>query len=109
MGCLNAGRDFSHWFANIHLSGPCNRSCYFCIGQHMMGLDAYNNLDKWPLDGIDEFVRRCQAHGVHEVNLTGTNTDPLLYKHVKELKTCLADKLGGVVLGIRSNGVLALE
>ena len=60
MGCLNADSGFSHWFGNIHLSGPCNRACYFCIGQHMMALDPFNNLDEWPLVGLDDFVRKCQ-------------------------------------------------
>lgn len=60
MGCLNSDGSFSHWFGNIHLSGPCNRKCYFCIGQHMMALDGENNLDTWPLKNIDGFVvTRC--------------------------------------------------
>lgn len=63
MGCLNSEGKFEHWFGNIHLSGRCNRSCYFCIGQHMMVLDKYNVLDKFPLDGLDEFVKQCQEKG----------------------------------------------
>lgn len=107
MGCLNPDQGFSHWFANIHLSGPCNRSCYFCIGQHMMALDALDNLDSWPLAGLDEFVRRCRARGVREVNVTGTNTEPLLYRHLPELRAALERELGpGLVFGARSNGVL---
>lgn len=109
MGCLNSGQGFSHWFGNIHLSGPCNRSCYFCIGQHMMALDSFDNLDVWPLTGLDEFVQRCRARGVGDVNLTGTNTDPLLYHHVEDLIIYLRRALPGVKLGIRTNGVLALK
>lgn len=105
MGCLNPNQGFNHYFANIHLSGPCNRSCYFCIGQDMMGLDSYNNLDKWPLDGWNEFIEKCIQYNVEEINITGTNTDPSLYKHLFKLTETLRLQLGGVVLGIRTNGV----
>lgn len=105
MGCLNSTGQFAHWFGNIHFSGPCNRSCYFCIGQHMMDLDPLNNLAKWPLPGFDEFVARCQARGVREVNLTGTNTDPSLYHHLPALAQELRRAIPEVKLGIRTNGV----
>ena len=109
MGCLNSTGQFNHWFGNIHLSGPCNRACYFCIGQHMMALDPLNNLDKWPLDNLDGFMRGCRERGVREINLTGSNTDPLLYRHHAELTTVLRSELPGVKLGIRTNGVLATQ
>lgn len=108
MGCLNSGSGFGHWFGNIHLSGPCNRSCYFCIGQHMMALDQENNLDQWPLLGIDKFVTECNARGVTDINLTGTNTDPSLYAHHRALSIYLQDKIPGLKLGLRTNGI-ALE
>jgi hypothetical protein len=109
VGCINSDQNFSHWFSNIHLSGPCNRSCYFCIGQHMMGLDKFNNLNTWPLDGIDEFVEKCKEHNISEVNLTGTNTDPMLYKHLPELKAYLKERIPNLVFGIRTNGVAVLS
>lgn len=105
MGCLNADQGFSHWFGNIHLSGPCNRSCYFCIGQHMMALDPFNNLDVWPLTNIDEFIERCHEHDVREVNLTGTNTDPLLCRHLPELHSYLRGQIPRLIFGVRTNGV----
>lgn len=110
MGCLNSDQAKGwHNFANIHLSGPCNRSCYFCIGQHMMALDPFNNLDTWPLENLDTFITMCYAHHVQEVNLTGSNTDPLLYKHIPELVDELRFKIPGVRLGLRTNGVLAVK
>lgn len=105
MGCLNSEGKFPHWFANIHLSGPCNRSCYFCVGQHMMALDSYNNLDRWPLLGIEEFVDECNKRGIKQIDLTGTNTDPLLYRHHAALSEYLCCEIPGVDLGIRTNGV----
>jgi hypothetical protein len=105
MGCLNADQGFNHWCGNIHLSGPCNRACYFCIGQHMMALDALNVLDTWPLPGIGEFARRCRDRDVNEINVTGTNTDPLLYRHTGELHEYLKEQVPGLVLGLRTNGI----
>lgn len=108
MGCLNSGTGFSHWFSNIHLSGPCNRSCFFCIGQHMMALDPNNNLKEWPLVGIEKFVEELLVRNINEVNLTGTNTDPSLYEHHQELRAYLDSRIPNLRMGLRTNGV-ALE
>lgn len=109
MGCLNSDENFEHWFGNIHLSGPCNRSCYFCIGQHMMALDPLNVLDKWPLPGLDRFMAVCVEHGVSEINLTGSNTDPLMYRHLAELRERLVVEIPALKFGLRTNGALALS
>lgn len=106
MGCLNSQGQFSHWFGNIHLSGPCNRACYFCIGQHMPGLDPVNNLDTWPLKGMEDFLAECRKHNIGEVNLTGSDTDPLLYRHLPELTGFLREQIPGITLGIRTNAIL---
>lgn len=111
MGCLNSDQSFEHWFGNIHFSGPCNRSCYFCIGQHMMSLDPLNNLDIRPENmlGLPTFIERCQERPVSDVNLTGSNTDPLLYNYLGELIDYLRYHLPDVEIGIRTNGVLVLD
>lgn len=105
MGCLNSEGQFTHWFGNIHLSGPCNRRCYFCIGQHMMSLDPFNNLSVWPLHNIDKFVSECKQKSIKEINLTGSNTDPLLFKHIERLTEYLREEITNVILGVRTNGV----
>lgn len=103
MGCLNSNENFEHWFGNIHLSGPCNRSCYFCIGQYMPGQDMNNNLHG-ELEGLNEFILACKAKGVTEVNITGTNTDPLMRDGLIGL--CLYLRAAGFTnIGIRTNGV----
>lgn len=109
MGCLNSKGQFNHWFGNIHLSGPCNRSCYFCIGQHMMALDPINNLRTWPLKNLHSFIYTCLHHNITEVNVTGTNTDPLLYERLAELKIELCRFIPNLVFGIRTNGVLSKQ
>lgn len=111
MGCLNAdqakGKGW-HTFGNIHLSGPCSRRCYFCIGQHMMALDSLNNLDEWPLRGLFGFLGSCRARKVSQIYVTGSNTDPLLYEHTAELAEHLHER-GFGPLGIRTNGVASSE
>lgn len=109
MGCLNSDQGFSHWFGNIHLSGPCNRACYFCIGQHMMALDSYDTRDVWPLPNVEEYVDRLIALGINQVYLTGTNTDPLLYKHIPALTAYLRERIPDVVIGLRTNAVVDSE
>lgn len=107
MGCLNSNDNFHHWFGNIHLSGNCNRSCYFCIGQHMMTLDPLNNLNTYPLLNLDKFIESCKNHNIKEVNVTGTNTDPLLYQHTQKLHDELLKHIPDLIFGIRTNGVLS--
>jgi hypothetical protein len=103
MGCLNSKQNFNHWFGNIHLSGGCNRSCYFCIGQNMMELDPLDTLKTWPLPGVDVFIEKCLERGVKDVFLTGTNTDPLLYHYCQALSYLLKQKIPDCRFGIRTN------
>ena len=93
-------------FGAIHLSGKCNRSCYFCIGQHMMVMDGYDVLDTWPLPGLDDFITQCKDRHIPVIHISGTNTDPMLYKHLPELTRRLRMRLPGVQLGVRTNGVV---
>jgi hypothetical protein len=75
----------------------------------MMALDALNNLNQFPLNNIDVFINKCIEKGVQEINITGTNTDPLIYSHHRELCETLKTNIKGCKLGIRTNGVLAIE
>lgn len=67
----------------------------------MMALDAYNVLDRWPLENLGGFMEECERHSVREIYLTGTNTDPMLFRHCRELREALAK----FTLGVRTNGV----
>lgn len=109
MGCLNSKGQFNHYFSNIHMSGPCNRSCYFCIGQHMMTLDPLNNLHQWPLLGLDKFIQELNVKGINEVNVTGSNTDPLLATNLHKLKRYLSEQIPDLLFGVRTNGVAILS
>lgn len=109
MGCLNAGSGFTHWFANIHFSGQCNRSCFFCIGQWMPGQDMNNNLNDYPLKGYDQFMNHVIKNNVKEIYFTGTNTDPMLYKHIPNLIKDIRCRVPDALIGIRTNGATILS
>ena len=109
MGCLNSTKTFTHWFANIHFSGKCNRNCYFCIGQFMQALEPFNNLRTEDLDGFEEFISKCQERKITEVALTGSNTDPLLYKFIPQLKEKLINRLQLDMFRVTTNGVKVLN
>jgi len=72
----------------------------------MMALDPLNNLDQYPLKGMNEFLSECLEKRIGEINFTGSNTDPLLCKHLPKLIDFFRENIPGVTLGIRSNGVL---
>lgn len=71
-----------------------------------MDLDGYDNLDIWPLMNIEAFVHYCNEEEIREVNLTGSNTDPLLYNHIRKLTDYLRKEIPHVQLGVRTNGAL---
>lgn len=75
----------------------------------MMALDPINVLDTWPLPNLLKFVEKCVEQDIKEVNLTGSNTDPLLYKHIPKLLKFLREFIPGVKIGIRTNGVAAID
>lgn len=97
-------------FANILFAGPCNRACPFCIGLLMPDRVNVDNLDVYPLAGIDEFVARVNEHVVPEIVFTGTVTDPQLYRHEERLVASLRERLHAAArLSVHTNGVKALE
>jgi hypothetical protein len=73
----------------------------------MMALDPLNNLDEWPLRNFDKFIVLCGERCVSEVNLTGSNTDPLMYKHHASLTAALKEQIPNCKLGLRTNGAMA--
>lgn len=96
-------------FANILFGGPCNRACPFCIGQQLVARLRQNNLRLYPLLGQDELVRQVRERGIGQVVMTGTSTDPQLYRHERRLLEELRWQLPGVQFCLHSNGALALR
>lgn len=71
----------------------------------MPGVDPLNNLDSWPLKGLDEFIAECNSREISEVNLTGSDTDPTLYRHLDKLSEKLRSEIPNLRLGLRTNGI----
>lgn len=94
-------------FANILLSGRCNLRCPRCIGRSLPVRLQPDNLRRFPLPGLDRFIAAVQAAGIKQVTLTGSNTDPQLYRHEARLLRQLRRRLPGVALSLHTNGLMA--
>jgi MoaA/NifB/PqqE/SkfB family radical SAM enzyme len=96
-------------FANILFAGPCNLRCPYCIGRQIDPALNRDNLHEFPLRDLDAFTELLRWHGVRQVVLTGTTTDPQLYRHEARLIDWLRERLPGVRLSLHTNGQLALQ
>jgi len=96
-------------FANILFSGPCNQRCPYCVGHEVRTELRRNNLTAFPIPGIDRFIDLVNTYTIPNVILTGTDSDPLLYKYDRELVHLLRQRLhSNAQLSVHTNGVLAL-
>jgi oxygen-independent coproporphyrinogen-3 oxidase len=93
-------------FGNILFSGPCNQKCPFCIGHQL--IKTPNNLRKETLENLDEFISLIKQSKTSKIILTGTRTDPQLYKYEDKLVNYLRDNLPNVHISLHTNGLLAL-
>jgi hypothetical protein len=75
----------------------------------MQALEPFNNLNKENLDGFDDFITKCKEYKITEVALTGSNTDPLLYRFIPSLKDKLQKNLDLQMFRITTNGVRVLN
>lgn len=96
-------------FANILFAGPCNLRCPHCIGKQVDPALNRNNLDEFPLRSLDAFVELLRVHRVRQLVLTGTNTDPQLYRHEARLIRWLREQLPEAQFSLHTNGQLALK
>ena len=97
-------------FANILFAGPCNRACPWCIGKKLPEEVNQSNLDLWPLQNLESLIARVNEENVPEIVLTGTVTDPHLYRYEGELIEELRRRLHpGARISIHTNGVLSLK
>jgi MoaA/NifB/PqqE/SkfB family radical SAM enzyme len=96
-------------FANILFAGPCNLRCPYCIGKQVDPALNRNNLDEFPLRNLDTFVELLRRHRVRQIILTGTTTDPQLYRHEAQLVHWLRVQLPATQISLHTNGQLALE
>jgi molybdenum cofactor biosynthesis enzyme MoaA len=96
-------------FANILFAGPCNLRCPYCIGRQVDPTLNRNNLDEFPLRNLGAFVTLLRRHRVRQVVLTGTTTDPQLYRHEARLIRWLRRLLPEAQLSLHTNGQLAFK
>lgn len=94
-------------FANILFAGPCNARCPFCIGQQIDRRLNVNNLNEFPPRNLDRLIALCAQHAIRQIVLTGSNTDPLLYRHLEPLLARLRHHLPGCEIALHTNGRLA--
>ncbi|CAF1426544.1 unnamed protein product [Rotaria magnacalcarata] len=93
-------------FGNILFSGSCNQKCPFCIGHQL--IETSNNLRKETLENLDEFISLMKKSQTSKIILTGTRTDPQLYKYEDKLVNCLRQNLPNVHISLHTNGLLAI-
>ena len=97
-------------FANILFAGPCNRACPWCIGTRLPDRVNADNLGVYPPLGIDAFIDTVNRERITQVVLTGTVTDPQLYRHEARLLALLRARLHSAArFSVHTNGVLALR
>ena len=92
-------------FANINLLGKCICDCYFCLGKDIPELlnkhdQTRLHFDHWK--NFNTFLKICKQNNIKNIYLTGQNTDPILYKYLKEIILYL--KREGFRVGIRTSG-----
>ncbi len=68
-----------------------------------------DNLHTFPLKGLDRFVEQLREHGITQISLTGTNTEPQLYAYESELRSILRERIPGVKISLHTNGLLVLR
>lgn len=93
-------------FGNILFSGPCNQKCPFCIGHQLT--KTPNNLRKEILESLDEFISLLKQSKTSKIILTGTRTDPQLYKYEENLLNRLRSSLPNIHISLHTNGLLAI-
>lgn len=96
-------------FANILFSGPCNLRCPYCIGKEIdQGLNI-DNLGEFPLRNLETFIWLLREDRVNQIAITGTNTDPQLYRYEDRLIRYLRQELPEAKLSLHTNGQLAVR
>lgn len=97
-------------FANVLFAGPCNRSCPWCIGKALPAAVNVDNLDVFPPAGIEALIATVNEHQIPDVVLTGTISDPQLYRHEAALVRLLRERLHPRArLSLHTNGVLVVK
>jgi MoaA/NifB/PqqE/SkfB family radical SAM enzyme len=98
-------------YANILFTGEqCNLGCHGCIGENRQLYGLPTNLDEFPIKNIDGLIEKVNQNEIRDLAFTGTNVDPQMYSHEKELIDYVRQRLTGrTKLALHTNGLLAIE
>jgi len=98
-------------YGNILFTGEqCNLGCYGCIGSYKQLQGLQKNLDSFPPKNIDELIEIVNQYNIPDLAFTGTNVDPQMYKHEKDLiEYCRENLTSDTKLSLHTNGILAVE
>ena len=95
-------------FANLLFSGVCSARCTFCIGQQIDPGIQTSNLNTYPPRNLEAFLKLIRQYGIRQLVLTGSNTDPQLYRYEGPLLVKLRRELSsGVQISLHTNGLQA--
>ncbi len=95
-------------FANILFAGPCNAHCPCCIGKQLDSALNEPNLQRFPPKNLGGFIQLLWQNHIKQVTLTGTTTDPQLYRYEERLIEQLRKEcMPGTQLSLHTNGLLA--
>jgi len=100
----------SYDFANILFAGRCNARCPFCIGRQIDRRLNAPNLNAYPPANLAEFIEMIRHFAIRQIVMTGTTTDPQLYRHEAQLLDFLRGELHPESqFSLHTNGRLALS
>jgi len=94
-------------FANILLAGRCNLRCPACIGRRLAAAPA--SMERFPLPGLERFLRVVRRLGIEEIALTGIDAEPQLYPFEAELQDAVRAGAPRARLSLHTNGTLLLR
>ncbi len=73
-------------YATIDLIGLCNLKCSFCYNRYgQTERSEYHTMHFKKFIKFFKFVELLEKYKINEVRISGSSTDPLLYKYINEL------------------------
>jgi len=97
-------------YGSILFNGNCNSKCPECIGKLPQFDGLEENLKKFPLKGLDEFIDQVNLLNIGYISISGVKTDPQLYQHEGELLAYVRNHCTNrIALSLHTNGLLAIE
>ncbi|MFI3307109.1 MAG: radical SAM protein [Mycoplasmatota bacterium] len=93
-------------YGEILMIWPCNLNCYYCLKNEIKDKneDSYVNTHFLKWKNFEKFINTLKEQDIDTIYLSSINTEPMLYKYLKELILYLKNQK--LKVGIRTNGVL---